>query len=154
MIRTGFFLLIMAAMSACTTDFSGVRVDDFRIDSLRLTGMSKARISASLKIINPTKKLIQLKSAEFDVSTDGGVFAHLRLLEAVPVPAGATDYQPVPLELQITDWLAVIGNIDLRNLEQDLDRFLLSGEMKIKAGAWSRTLKVENRTLKEIINGR
>jgi LEA14-like dessication related protein len=151
-IRTGFFLLTIATLSACTTDFSKVCVDDFRIDSLQMAGSSKMHINASLKITNPTKQAIQLKTADFDVSTDGEVFAHLHLQEVVRVPARSSDFQPVSLELKITNWLAVIGSINIRHIEEDLDKFLLNGELHVKAGVWNRTLKVENRTLKEIMN--
>lgn len=151
-IRIACALLLPALMSACTTDFSEVRVDDFRVDSLRMASISTIRIHASLKIKNPTRQAIVLRAADFDVSVDDGVFAHLRLLDEVPVPAGSSDFRPVPLELQITDWLAVIGlgKINVDNLEKHLDSFVLNGDLHLKAGVWRRTLKVENRTLKQL----
>ncbi|MDR0667276.1 MAG: hypothetical protein LBF90_01495 [Prevotellaceae bacterium] len=151
-IRIACSLLPLALLSACTTDFSGVRVDDFRVDSLRMASMSTIRIHASLKITNPTRQAILLRTADFDVSVDDGVFAHLRLLGEVPVPAGSSEFRPVPLELQITDWLAVIGfgKINADNLEKQLDKFVLNGDLHLKAGVWRRTLKVKNRTLKQL----
>ncbi|MDR0729565.1 MAG: LEA type 2 family protein [Prevotellaceae bacterium] len=154
-IRIGFFLLMMVAAGACTTDFSKVRFDDFRVDSLHVASLSKIYISASLKITNPTKQVIRLRAADFDVSVDGAVFAHLRLREEVLAPAKSSDFLSVPLELQITDWLAVlgIGKINADEMEEQLEKFILNGHLHVKAGVWNRTLWVQNRTLKQLAGG-
>ncbi|MDR2361969.1 MAG: LEA type 2 family protein [Prevotellaceae bacterium] len=153
MIRIGFFLSWVAAAAAgCTTDFREVHFDDFQIDSLRMVGTSKIYISASLKITNPTRQAIRLRAADFDVSADSVVFARLRLREEASAPAQTVAVLSVPLELQITDWLALIGSVNVRTIEAELDRLLLNGSLRVKAGCWNRTLQVQNRTLKQLVD--
>jgi LEA14-like dessication related protein len=149
-IYVGGCAFLLLAISACTTDFSAVRVDDFRVENIDASNLKKIRVDVSLKVVNPTKRTLELKAADFDVLNDGAVFAHLRMIEPVLVPARSDDYRRLPLELQITDVMALLTmNINLREL--NLEQWVLNGSVKLKAGIWSRTRKVENATLAQVL---
>ncbi len=143
-------VLLVVFLSACTTNFDEVRVEDFRVNNMAMESLSKINIDASLKVNNPTKSLLTLKEADFDVLMNGTVIAHLRMLGETEIPAKSADYQAVPMELKVTNMIALLtSGIDLQNI--NIEKFVVNGSLKVKAGMWSKTFPVENMTLEQLM---
>ncbi len=146
-----FTVVVVLLLSSCSGGLDKVRVDDFRVDNISFVNSSKINIAAALKVVNPTGKKIVLKTAEFDVLTNGGlVFAHLRMPEPATVPAKSEDYQPLQLELRITNMMALLsGDINLSEL--NIEDFLVDGAVQMKSGVLSKTFKVKDMTLGQLL---
>jgi LEA14-like dessication related protein len=149
LLRSGLALSVFLA-SSCVARLDQVRVADFRLDKVAFSGASKMTLSVSIKVYNPTAKKLTLQSAAFDVLENDAVIARLRLLEAVEVPASSDGYHVLPMELKITDMLALLtSGIDLQN--PPLEKLLVNGSLKMKAGMLSKTVTVQEKTIEQLL---
>ncbi|MDR3133597.1 MAG: hypothetical protein LBU42_06190 [Prevotellaceae bacterium] len=149
LLRSGFVSFLFL-FSSCVANLDRVRIDSYSLENVAFSGASKAKINLSIKVYNPTARKLTLEHAAFDVSGDGGVIARLHLMEAVEIPAESDGYHSLPVELNITNMLALLaGGMDLNN--PPLDKLLLSGSLKVKAGMLSRTITVQNKTIGQLL---
>ena len=116
-----------------------------------MVNTSKIVVDTELKVYNPTKKKLTLKNGDFDVLYENMVFARLKFTGETEIPAQSNDYQAVPMELNITNMLALLSSgIDIRNPE--IEKLIVNGSLKVKVGALSKTFPVENVTLEQLLN--
>jgi LEA14-like dessication related protein len=127
-----------------------VRIESYGLDNVAFASTSKIKMTVSIKVHNPTAKKLTLQRAAFDVLDDDAVIAHLHLLEAVEIPASSDGYHSLPLELNVTNMLALLsGGIDLKNPQ--LDKLLVNGSLKMKAGRLSKTITIRNKTIDQLL---
>jgi LEA14-like dessication related protein len=127
-----------------------VRIDNYNLEDVAFVGASKVKINVSIKVHNPTAKKLTLQQVAFDVLDDDAVIARMRLVEAVEIPASSDGYHTLPVELNITNMLALLtGGIDLNNLQ--LDKLFVNGSLHMKAGLLSKTITVRNKTIGQLL---
>jgi LEA14-like dessication related protein len=142
------FLLLL---SACTGGLKDVRIEDFKVNDVKLSS-ARLLIDASIKVHNPTGRDIHLKELELDVLNNRQPFAHLSLQKAVTIPARSDEYHSLPLVLNVSDMLALLtGGIDIHNPK--LEQFAVNGHLKLKTGALSKKIKVQEQTLEQLLKG-
>ena len=144
------FALFFFLLSSCTAHLDRVRIDNYGLNNVTFAGTSKIKMTVSIKVYNPTAKKLTLQRAAFDVLDDDAIIARMHLLEAVEIPASSDSYYSVPMELNITNMFALLsGGIDLKNPQ--LDKLLVNGSLKMKAGRLSKTITVRNKTIDQLL---
>jgi LEA14-like dessication related protein len=143
-------VLSLFGASSCVADLDRVQVNDYRLDQVTFAGASKIKITVSIKVYNPTAKILTLKSAAFDVLDGDVAIARIHLTESVDVPASSDGYHTLPLELSITNMLALFASsIDLHNPQ--LEKLLVSGSLKVKAGLLNKTVTIREKTIGQLL---
>jgi LEA14-like dessication related protein len=146
----GGLILSFFLLSSCVANLDRVRVESYGLKDVTFSGASRVQMNVSIKVYNPTGKKLTLQRAAFDVLDGDAVIARMRLLEAVDIPASSDGYHLLPVELNITDMLALLtGGIDLNNPQ--LDKLLVNGSLKVRAGLLSKTVAVHNKTIEQLL---
>ncbi|MDR2359246.1 MAG: hypothetical protein LBD87_05545 [Prevotellaceae bacterium] len=149
LLRNGLILSFFL-LSSCVDNLDRVRIDNYGLEDVAFVGASKVKMNVSIKVYNPTAKKLTLQHAAFDVLDDDAVVARMHLVETVEIPASSDGYYALPVELNITNMLALLtGDIDLNNLQ--LDKLLVSGSLQMKAGLLRKTITVRNKTIGQLL---
>jgi LEA14-like dessication related protein len=141
-------LSVFAVVSSCTK-LEKINIKDAKIEDVVIKTMANIHLNLVLDMENANKKKIIIDDVELDVWMGD---TYLGLIEST----GKTTLQPqfngnvaIPLQVSITNLnaLTTIGN----NFDTVLDKFEVTGFVKVKAGAFTRKLKVTKTTIKNLL---
>jgi hypothetical protein len=122
-----------------------ISVEDVGRPVLKSLAGRKAVMEIGVKVNNPTGKKLYLKKGEFEIFNKGYTFGKARLLEQTEIPAYSNDYQPVLLEISITDAMAIMkGSVHSILSDENISLLTFSGYIKGGTKLISKKYKFEN----------
>ncbi|MDR3350565.1 MAG: hypothetical protein LBN98_02805 [Prevotellaceae bacterium] len=142
--------LLLFLLPSCVASLEQVRVESYGVEDVVFAGASRITMTLSIKVHNPSTRKLTLQHAAFDVLDSDAPVARLRLLEPVEIPASSDVSCALPVELEITNMLALLtGGIDLRNPQ--LDDLLVNGSLQVKAGLLRKTVNIRKKTVGQLL---
>ncbi len=149
-----FILLIFIAsltFVSCS-QYEDIIVEDVTVNNFKFESTSKVILDLSVKIDNGSNKTLAVKKIDFTLATaKGRNFADVTLVKASKVKPHSDDYYPVQLQVNITDLMAIMSSgLDMHS--PDLSKIFATGKLKMKAGCLPYTMKVDKKSLKDLVN--
>lgn len=128
-------VLFTVILASCVKqdDFSIVEVEELGLESL-------TKPIVTLRVRNDSRRTVRLLSGRFTVSTPAGKIGEVILTEEVVIPKKSETSVTLPLRMRISNPLAAAPLLSGKGV--DAERLLVTGEVKVKAGAASRDFSV------------
>lgn len=138
-------LLLTACVKADDVAFMGVR----NVEMKKSTA-SQALVVVSVELRNDSRAKITLKSAELTLQRAEQVLLEVSVDEPVTLPKRAVSTIDIPIRARFRGPFGALGLIPLLS-EKGQQDVVANGTIRIKAGSASRTLRIDQMSLKELM---
>lgn len=140
------FVLLMAA--SCVK-LEEINIKDAKIENVSIKTMANIGLDLVLTIENANKKNIIIDDFELDIWLGETYLGLIESTGKTTLPPQFNGNFTIPLQVSITNLAALttIGN----NFDSMLDKFEVTGFVKVKAGAFTKKHKVTKTTIKNLL---
>ncbi|MDR0738531.1 MAG: hypothetical protein LBF39_05605 [Prevotellaceae bacterium] len=140
------FVLLMAA--SCVK-LEEINIKDVKIENVSIKTMANIGLDLILTIENANKKNIIIDDFELDIWLGETYLGLIESTGKTTLPPQFNGNFTIPLQVSITNLAALttIGN----NFDSMLDKFEVTGFVKVKAGAFTKKHKVTKTTIKNLL---
>ena len=144
------FVCVLLTASSCIK-LEEITIKDAKIENVSFNTMTDIRLNLVLTVENANRKDIVVDDAELDMWIGDTYLGLIETAEKITLPPRLNGRLALPLRVSITNLSALtsIGN-DFDNM---LDKFEVTGFVKVKAGALTRKHKVTKTTIKNLLRG-
>jgi LEA14-like dessication related protein len=143
-----FFTFILLTASSCVK-LEEINVKDAKIDNVSFKTMSNIGLDLVLTIENANKKNIIIDDVELDVWFGETYLGLIESTGKTTLPPQFNGKFSIPLQVSINNLTALttIGN----DFDRMLDKFEVTGFVKVKAGAFTKKHKVTKTSIKNLL---
>ncbi|MDR2449862.1 MAG: hypothetical protein LBD52_07885 [Prevotellaceae bacterium] len=140
------FVLLMA--SSCVK-LEEINIKDAKIENVSIKTMANIGLDLVLTIENANKKNIIIDDFELDIWLGETYLGLIESTGKTTLPPQFNGNFAIPLQVSITNLAALtaIGN----NFDSMLDKFEVTGFVKVKAGTFTKKHKVTKTTIKNLL---
>jgi LEA14-like dessication related protein len=141
-------LFVLLTLSSCVK-LEEITVKDARIENVSIKTMMSVSLDLVLTVENANKKQLVIDDAELDMWVGETYLGLIEIAEKTTLPPKFSGKLAVPLQVSITNLTALttIGN----DFDGVLEKFEVTGFVKVKAGAFTRKHKVTKTTIKNLL---
>jgi LEA14-like dessication related protein len=142
------FLFALVVLSSCVK-LEEINIKDANIENVSIKTMTNISLDLVLKIENTNKKKIIIDDMELDIWTGDTYLGLIESTEKTTLTPQFSGKLAIPLQVTIKNLsaLTTIGN-DFDNI---LNKFEVTGFIKVKAGAFTKKHKVTKTTIKNLL---
>ena len=142
-----FFSLVLLITSSCIK-LEEINIKDVKIENVSLNTMTNISLNLVLVVENANKKNIILDDVELDAWWGETYLGLIESTGKTTLPPKFNGNIAIPLQVSANlTALSAIGN----NFDAILDKFEVTGFVKVKAGAFTRKYKVSKTTIKNLL---
>jgi LEA14-like dessication related protein len=142
------FFLVLWVASSCVK-LEEINIKDAKIETVSLKTMTNISCNLVLTVENANKKNIIIDDAELEMWLGETYLGLIESTDKTTLPPQFNGNIAIPLQVSITNLIALttIGT----NFDTILDKFEVTGFVKVKAGAFTKKHKVTKTTIKNLL---
>jgi LEA14-like dessication related protein len=143
------FLFVSVAVSSCVK-LEEINVKEANIENVSIKTMTDIGLDLVLKIENANKKKIVIDNVELDIWMGDAYLGLIESTEKTTLTPQFSGKVAIPLQVTIRNLnaLTAIGS----NIDSVLDKFEVTGFIKVKAGAFTKKHKVTKTTIMNLLH--
>lgn len=148
--RILIFIILTLLLGSCSP-INKMDVSVKHLDAFKLYSTSKADLSFTVNINNPTKSTITLDKFEGLISKDDRSFSEFVLMEPISLDPYFIGEKNVTLRIDLLDPLALLS-IGLNINTWDMSSFTVDGDVILfTESGYKKTFRIRKMTLKKIL---
>ena len=141
------FSLVLLMASSCTK-LEEINIKDAKIENVSLNTMTNISLDLVLTVENANKKNIIIDDLELDAWMGETYLGLIEATKKTTLPPQFNGNIAIPLQVSANlTALSAIGN----NFDMMLDKFEVTGFVKVKAGGFTKKHKVSKTTIKNLL---
>jgi LEA14-like dessication related protein len=142
------FLLVFVVVSSCVK-IEEINVKDANIENVSFKTMTNISLNLVLKLENANKKKIIIDDMELDIWMGDTYLGLIESTEKTTLMPQFNGNVAIPLQVTIKNLTALttIGN----KFNNVLDKFEVTGFVKVKAGAFTKKHKITKTSIKNLL---
>lgn len=147
------FLICFAALAAVScTNYKDIRVGGFRMEKVRVEGLSDIVVTCSALVDNPAPSDITVDKFDAELLKDGKVFAVVEMIESGVAKARSESRVDVTCNVSITDPISMLA-MGLDPDDWDMDMFYVNATIVVASGnGFRKTIRFKEKQFSKVAN--